>query len=94
MKRKTKPAFIITRYDKIKLALHFKTMTSCDGLCYNPYTKQKKILIHNKLGKKRKLNVLIEEICHAFFYDEPEYKVRKFSAELGRIIYNQFITNR
>ena len=25
------------------------------------------------------------------FYDQPEYKVRKFSAELGKIIYNRFV---
>jgi len=30
-------------------------------------------------------------MTHAFFFDEPEYKVRKFSAELGRIIYNRYI---
>jgi len=37
------------------------------------------------------LNVVIEEVTHAFFYDLPEYKVRKFSAQLGRVIYSLFL---
>ena len=64
-----------------------------DGLCYNPHAKNARIYIHNDLGKRRELNVLIEEITHAFFYDLPEYKVRKFSAELGKTIYKQFLKN-
>ncbi len=64
---------------------------AADGLCYDPHGKNARIIIDKRLGKKRKLNVLIEEITHAFFYELPEYKVRKFSAELGRVLYNQFL---
>lgn len=67
---------------------------SADGLCYNPHGKNARIIIDNRLGKRRRLNVFIEEITHAFFYDLPEYKVRKFSAELGRILYNQFLKKK
>lgn len=63
----------------------------CDGICYDPQSKNPRIYIDSNLGKRRELNVLIEEITHAFFYDLPEYKVRKFSAELGKIIYRQFL---
>lgn len=84
---------IKTFFDK-EIPIKYESISkkfSADGLCYDPHGKDAKIIIDNRLGKRRKLNVLIEEITHAFFYDLPEYKVRKFSAELGRILYNQFL---
>ena len=64
-------------------------ITRWDGIRIPIYFES--IDIDESLGKRRKLNVIIEEITHAFFFDEPEYKVRKYSAELGRIIYNRFM---
>ena len=32
------------------------------------------------------MSVLIEELTHAFFWDIPEYKVRKFSALAAKLI--------
>ena len=91
---KKNPDFIVTRYDDIQIPLYFLNIRKdidAEGLCYHPLEDGASILVDKKLGKKRKLNVIIEEITHAFFYDEPEYKVRKFSSELGRIIYNRYI---
>jgi hypothetical protein len=91
---KKNPDFIVTRYDDIQIPLYFLNIRKdidAEGLCYHPLEEGASILVDKKLGKKRKLNVIIEEITHAFFYDEPEYKVRKFSSELGRIIYNRYI---
>lgn len=89
-----KPDYIVQRYDNIELPLFFKHIRKsyyAEGLCWDPHSDDPKIWVENRLGKRRKLNVLIEEVCHAFFFDEPEYKVRKFSAELGKIIYNRFV---
>ena len=92
-KNSDKTLNIKTFFDK-KIPIIFEEIDEkevADGLCYNPYSKDAKILIDNRLGKRRRLNVLIDEITHAFFYELPEYKVRKFSAELGRVLYNQFL---
>ena len=93
MLKKT-PDFIITRYDDIQIPLYFLNIRKsfqAEGLCYHPLEEGASILVDKRLGKKRKLNVIIEEMTHAFFFGEPEYKVRKFSSELGRIIYNRYI---
>ncbi len=91
---KKNPDFLITRYDDIQIPLYFLNIRkdiNAAGLCYHPLEEGASILVDKKLGKKRKLNVIIEEMTHAFFFDEPEYKVRKFSSELGRVIYNRYI---
>ena len=62
---------------------HYKH--KADGLCDNPNThKHPAILINPTLNKRRQLNVLIEEVFHAHLYDLPEWKARKFSANLGK----------
>ena len=67
---------------------------NADGLCDNPEVFEfPVILINPKLKTRRKLNVLIEEIFHAYFFDLPEYKARRFSAALGRVIYKHFLSN-
>ncbi len=43
------------------------------------------------LMTRRQLNVLIEEVFHAHLYDLSEKKARKFSANLGKLIYNRFL---
>ena len=59
---------------------------NAEGLCDSPDTKNPQILIDPNLKNNRKLSVIIEEITHAFFWDIPEYKVRKFAPRLARII--------
>lgn len=61
------------------------------GLCYSPEQKNPYILVDKDLKKRRKLNVLIEEVFHSYFFDLPEWKARKFAANLGKCIYNEFL---
>jgi|TARA_R100000781_G_scaffold90496_2_gene55948 KaiC/GvpD/RAD55 family RecA-like ATPase len=96
-KKKNKPEHFITRWDGIRVPIYFESIDNSemlDGVCYDPESTDRKIVVDKRLGKRRKLNVIIEEITHAFFYDQPEYKVRKYSAELGRVIYNRFIKQK
>lgn len=81
----------IETYLKQIIPIHFLSIKNADGLCYNPNLKNSRILIGKSLLTRRRLNVLIEEVTHAFFWDLPEYKVRKFSAQLGRVIYSLFL---
>lgn len=82
--------FIETYSNKI-IPVLFKRLSDADGVCYNPLGKNSRIIIDHRLLTKRRLNVLIEEVTHAFFWDEPEYKVRKFSAQLGKLIHHLFL---
>lgn len=61
------------------------------GLCDCPENNYPKILVDKDLLPRRQLNVLIEEVFHAYFFDLPEWKARKFAANLGKVIYNRFI---
>jgi hypothetical protein len=61
------------------------------GLCYNPNSKRPSIIVDPNLKSRRQLNVLIEEVFHAHFFDLPEKKARKFAANLGKLIYNRFL---
>ena len=63
---------------------HYKY--NADGLCGNPELDSHTIHIDPKLKDRRKMSVLIEELTHAFFWDIPEYKVRKFSALAAKLI--------
>lgn len=60
------------------------------GLCDNPINKHPHIIVDPSLKTRRQLNVLIEEVFHAHLFDLPEWKARKFSANLGKLIYNRF----
>lgn len=66
---------------------------NASGLCDNPESKNPSIRIDPSLLTRRQLNVLIEEVFHAHLYDLPEWKARKFSANLGKLIYNRFLKN-
>jgi hypothetical protein len=59
------------------------------GLCYPPDVGL--IMVDKNLKQRRRLNVLIEEVFHAHFFDLPEWKARKFAANLGKAIYSQFL---
>ena len=63
---------------------HYKY--KADGLCSHPESEKPTIEIDPTLKDKRKMSVLIEEVTHAFFWDIPEYKVRKFYALVARLI--------
>lgn len=78
-------------YNHQKIPVYFKNLKTGSGYCYNPAGSSPQVIISTKLRKRRMLNVLIEEITHAFWYDEPEYKVRKFSAQLGKLVHKLFL---
>lgn len=78
-----------TEYEVIYAKPHYKY--KADGLCDNPETKCPTIIVNPSLNKRRQLNVLIEEVFHAHLYDLPEWKARKFAANLGKLVYNKFI---
>ena len=59
---------------------------NAEGLCDSPDSENPQILIDQNLKNNRKLSVIIEEITHAFFWNIPEYKVRKFAPRLAKII--------
>lgn len=81
----------IETYFSTIIPIFFKILKDADGVCYDPYGKNPRIIVDKRLLTKRRLNVIIEEITHGFFWDLPEYKVRKFSAQLGKVIYHLFI---
>lgn len=85
------PAFYIETHTKQSIPVYFSPIRKASGYCFDPDGPEPKIIISKQLLKRRKLNVLIEEMAHAFWYDAPEYKVRKFSAQLGKLIYNLFL---
>jgi hypothetical protein len=58
-----------------------------DGMCENPTLPKPKIFVDWELKERRKMAVVVEELTHAFFYMEPEYRVRRFSATVTRILY-------
>ncbi len=68
-----------------------KFSRAVEGLCDSPDTERPQVIVDPRLLKRRQLNVLIEEVFHAHFYDLPEWKARKFAANLGKLVYNKFI---
>ena len=59
-------------------------------LCKNfAYLLNEENIIDKDLKQRRQLNVLIEEVFHAYFFELPEWKARKFAANLGKVIYNK-----
>lgn len=67
---------------------------SAEGLCDNPKENKPQILIDPTLKKRRMLNVIIEEVFHAHFYELSEKKARKFAANLGKVIYSKLLKKR
>lgn len=65
-----------------------------EGLCDSPTCRKPQIFIDPNLKTRRKLNVLIEEMFHAHFFDMNEKQARKFSANLGKMIYNIFLKKK
>lgn len=68
-----------------------KFSRAVEGLCDSPDTERPQIIVDPQLLKRRKLNVLIEEVFHAHLYELPEWKARKFAANLGKLIYSTFM---
>jgi len=86
-----KPDYAFTNADDQKFRFYFRKphkSHDADGLCYNPeYYEEPKIYVNPHLPPKRKLQVVIEEVAHAFWYDKTEREVRKFSRVLADILW-------
>lgn len=83
--------------DNIEYFIKYKKIPQkdkADGLCYNPESKTPRIIIEKSLKTKRMLNVIIEEVFHAHFYEVSEKKARKFSSNLGKVLYNKFLKKK
>jgi len=89
--RKKKAGLYLETHNAQKIPVYFRKLTKASGYCFDPDGPDPRIIISTNLLKRRKLNVLIEEIAHAFWYDATEHKVRKFSAQLGKLIYQLFL---
>ena len=78
-KKKRKPQHYITRWDGIRIPIYFESIDideRADGWCYDPSSNERKIIVDESLGKRRKLNVIIEEITllwNSSFEDIDEY---------------------
>lgn len=62
---------------------------NAEGFCDSPISKSPEIVIDPRLLPRREMSVTIEEFAHAFFWEKPEKKVRKFSAVLTKYLYTQ-----
>lgn len=84
-------------FEKVEYSVYYlkpHPRYKADGLCDNPSEKKPQIIIDPALKKRRMLNVIIEEVFHAHFYDLPEKKARKFAANLGKLIYKKFLRKK
>mgnify|MGYP003627824770 CR=1 FL=1 len=56
-----------------------KEYKHCDGICEDPAEEDPRIYIKPDMTDRREMNTMIHEVCHAFFFDEPEYKVYRYA---------------
>tara|TARA_B100000287_G_scaffold435121_1_gene501936 strand:- start:2027 stop:2320 length:294 start_codon:yes stop_codon:yes gene_type:complete len=89
-KKKRKPDYLFTNGNDREFQFYFRKPHknhNADGLCLNPDVyEDPKIYVDPHLPPKRKLQVVIEEVTHAFFWDKTEKDVRKFSQVLADIL--------
>lgn len=57
------------------------------GLCDPPGEPKPKIWIDPNLDEKRLMEVIIEEVTHAFWFEKTEREVRKLAAVLKKLLY-------
>jgi hypothetical protein len=56
-----------------------KEYEHCDGICEDPGEEDPRIYIKPDMSDRKEMNTMIHEMCHAFFFDEPEYKVYRYA---------------
>ena len=79
-----------TNNDKVKYTIIKRRphkIYDADGLCDPPDYKNPKIHIAQDLPPRREMEVVLEEIMHAFFWDISEKEVRKFCSTATRILH-------
>ena len=57
-----------------------------NGLCDSPDSKEPEVWVDPNLNEKLFLDVLIEEMIHAEWFEKPEKEVRKLAANLRRVL--------
>jgi len=50
-----------------------------DGICEDPSEKDPRIYVKPNMSDQRTMNTMVHEMCHAFFFDQPEYKVYRYA---------------
>lgn len=82
------PFITFINAEGIKYHLYLKKMKNYKaGECDSPECKKPKIIIDSKLGNKRSMNVLIEEMIHSFFFEKTEREVRRLATIITKILY-------
>lgn len=87
------PGIVFKNTDKIEYHIIWKKPAkrwNASGLCDSPDTKNPEIWVDPNLDEKRFLEVLIEEVTHAHWFDKTEKDVRKFTANLRRILWKVY----
>jgi len=81
-------------FEKVEYTVNYNKplgRQNASGLCDPPHLEHPQIHVDPRLSTRRRLNVLIEEVFHAHLFHLPERKARKFAANLGKLIYAQFL---
>lgn len=58
----------------------------CEGFCETPDFKKPKIVIQAGLCDYRTVEILVEELTHAFFFEKSEREVRKLAKIMTRAL--------
>jgi len=96
-----KPFLEYKNAEGVKYAMYFKKptivkyknkkriVTELDGSCESPDCKNPEININKKLGDRREMAVIIEEIVHSFFFDKLEKEVRPLASVITKVLYKK-----
>lgn len=93
MKDKKFPDFTFKNAEGIKYQTVWKSPAKsfkASGLCDSPNNIDPEIWIDPTLEEKRLLEVMIEEIIHAHFFEKTEKQVRKLTNNIRRILYKVY----
>ncbi len=79
--------FMFTVPKGSKYECYFRKVGHLDGICYDPEEETPRIYINPKLSARREMNTCIHEAAHAFFWDEPEYKIYRYANAVSNWLY-------
>lgn len=83
------PDFSFKNTENIEYTVVWKEPTkkwNAEGLCDSPDSKNPEIWVNPNLRERRFLSVLIEEMGHAHMFDKNEKTMRKFAANLTKLL--------
>jgi hypothetical protein len=70
--------FTFTAPNGSKYECYFRKVGKLDGICYDPADDEPRIFVTPKMSDRREMNTCIHEAAHAFFWNEPEYKILRY----------------